>query len=152
MRHIYGYTPSAFMAVLRIFSDVSVWPRCVIASRWKLCSAGEILFVFSENVCLVLYAWALLFCEKCFISFEFPCKASCALCGSVDFKCCFSVWNTFLSFWIGLCRRGGFTVVHQCVLSHRLKNIGVEVTYTDVAKLFYAFNQNMQLYVSNKYP
>jgi len=43
-------------------------------------------------------------------------------------------------------------VVHQCVLSHRLKNIGVEVTYTDVAKLFYAFNQNMQLYVSNKYP
>jgi len=53
---------------------------------------------FSENVSLVLYAQALLFCEKCFISFEFLCKTSCALCGSVDLECCFSVWNTFCLF------------------------------------------------------
>jgi len=31
----------------------------LIASRWKLCSEGEILFVFSENVSLALYAQAL---------------------------------------------------------------------------------------------
>jgi len=31
----------------------------LIASRWKLCSEGEILFVFSENVSLALCAQAL---------------------------------------------------------------------------------------------
>ena len=55
MWHIYGHTLSFFKAVLRIFADVSVWPRCLIASRWKLCSEGEIVFVFSVNVSLVLY-------------------------------------------------------------------------------------------------
>ena len=54
MRHIYGYTLSVFKAILRIFADVSVWPWCLIASRWELRSEGEILFVFSENVSLVL--------------------------------------------------------------------------------------------------
>jgi len=55
MRHIYGYTLSVFKTFLRIFADVSVWPQCLIASGWKLCSEGEILFVFSENVSFVLY-------------------------------------------------------------------------------------------------
>jgi len=55
MRHIYGCTLSFFKTILRIFADVSVWPRCLVASIWKLCSEGEILFLFSENVSLVLY-------------------------------------------------------------------------------------------------
>ena len=53
-RHLYGYTLSVFKSVLRIFANVFVWPRCLIASRWKLCSEGEILFAFSENVGLSL--------------------------------------------------------------------------------------------------
>jgi len=53
-RHIYGYTSSVFKPVLRIFADNSVWPRCLVACRRKLCDGGEMLFVFSENVSLVL--------------------------------------------------------------------------------------------------
>jgi len=95
------------MAVLRIFVDVSVCPRCLIASRWKLCSEGEISFLFSENVSLISLWSSPLFCEKSFISYEFLCNALCALCGSIAFECCFSFWNTFCL--VGLdCAGGSF--------------------------------------------
>jgi len=104
MRHIYGYTLSAFMAVLSIFCrcfgltsmfdhiwmEIVQWRRNFISFLWKcksctLCSRPS-------------------FCEKSFISSEFPCKASCALCWS-----CFSVWNTFCVFDLDCA--GSFTVV-----------------------------------------
>jgi len=44
-----------FLPVLRIFADVLAGPRCLVASRWKLCSEGEISFAFSENISHALY-------------------------------------------------------------------------------------------------
>jgi len=62
------------MAVLRIFADVSVWPRCLITSRWKLCSEGEILFVLSEIVSLAVYAQALDFVKSLLYPPKSPAK------------------------------------------------------------------------------
>ena len=121
MRHIYGCTSSFFKAVLRIIGDVSVWPRCLILSRYKLCSEGEILFVFSENVNLVRSPHAFCFWNNFFdlpISRSKPDAEPHALyVDPLVLNAFFSVWNSFSRF--DLVFAGGFTVVFRSCNSSR---------------------------------
>ena len=103
-RHIFGYTLSFFKAVLWILADVSVWPRCLITSRWKLCSEGENLFVFSENVSLALYAQAL-FLWKVFYILRNPGQSLMRFMWIGCFRMLFFSLKHFLSFCLGFFRR-----------------------------------------------
>ena len=135
------------MAVLRIFADVSVWTRCLIASRWKLCSEGEILFVFSENVGLALYpvsfyilkiflwtCWMRYFCGYTTYVFQ----------GSLeDFCRCFGLTSMFDRIWMKIVqwRRNficflwkckSFTVTWKLLLFKNLSLNELNATYLRV--------------------
>ena len=68
----------------RILIEIVQWRQNFLIIFWKCksCTLSSCLFLLKHF----------------FKSYNFPWNTSCAWCGSLDFECCFSVWNTFSRF------------------------------------------------------
>jgi len=105
MRHIYGYTSSFFKTVLRSFAVVSVWPRCLIAFRWKLCSESEIFFAFSSKCKSFTLCSRPFVLRKVFYILRIPVQSLLRFMWIRWIGMLFFSLKHFLSFWFGLFRR-----------------------------------------------